>query len=555
MRKNIKYFLIGATLLLVGSAFIAAGDSNFKLGRNMEILVNMMRDVNMFYVDETDPDKLLQDAAAGMLKNLDPYTEYLSAKDMEAFQILTTGKYGGIGSLIRKKDEYTIIAQPYKGSPADKAGLKVGDRLLEVNGVSAMGLESEKVSAMLKGDPGTSLTLKVLKLIGGKEETLTITRERIAIPGVPYYGFVNDSIGYIQHGDFSENCSEDMRMAFMELRKGGKLKGLILDYRGNGGGILQEAVKIVSMFVPKGTQVVSMKGRTPETCAVFKTGNEPIDTQIPIAVLTNSGSASAAEIVSGALQDLDRAVLVGQRTFGKGLVQSPRPVGYNSYLKVTIAKYYIPSGRCIQAIDYAHRNEDGSVSSVPDSLVRAFVTKAGRKVYDGGGVMPDVKIAPEYLTPFSIVVYARGYIDDFADEYVKRNPKPMDLAKFSITDNIYAEFVKFMEDKDVEYQSETKTALAELKSKAERELYYETIKEQVDQIEKRLKNDKLTNLKLCRDQISEMLETSLILHHYYTDGLTEYKLRSDKELKEAVKILQSGERYRAIVSSQDTAQK
>lgn len=555
MKNKIKYFLTGAALLLAGGVFIAAENPSFKLGRNIEILVNLMRDVNMFYVDETDPDKLMEDAAMGMLSSLDPYTEYMSAEEMAKFEIITTGKYGGIGSLIRQKDEYTIIAQPYKGSPADKAGLKVGDRLLEVNGVKTVGMDSEKVSAMLKGDPGTVLTLKVLKLIGGKEETLTITRERIMIPGVPYYGFVNDSIGYIQHSDFSENCSEDMRNAFMEMRKEGKLKGLILDYRGNSGGILQEAVKIVSMFVPKGTQVVSMKGRTPETCAVFKTEQEPIDTQIPIVVLTSSGSASAAEIVTGALQDLDRAVLVGQRTFGKGLVQVPRPVGYNSYLKVTIAKYYIPSGRCIQAIDYAHRNADGSVSSVPDSLVNTFSTKAGRKVYDGGGIMPDVKIDPEYLTPFTIVIYARGYINDFAEEYVKRNPKPMDLKTFTITDNIYAEFVKFMEDKDVEYQSETKMALAELKSKAGRELYYDTIKEQLDQIESRLKDDKQTNLKLYRAQLSDMLETTLILHHYYADGLTAFKLRNDDGVKEAVNVLRSGERYRSIITSQDTAQK
>lgn len=555
MKNKIKYLLCGAALLLLAGVFIAADDPHFKLGRNMEILVNMMRDVNMFYVDETDPEKLLKDAAAGMLGNLDPYTEFMPAEEMENFELLTTGKYGGIGSVIRKKDEYVIIAQPYKGSPADKAGLKVGDKLLEVNGVKAVGMESEKVSAMLKGSPGTTVTLKVQKLMSGAEETLAITRERIMIPGVPYYGFVNDSIGYIQHGDFSENCSEDMRHAFMEMRKDGKLKGLILDYRGNGGGILQEAVKILSMFVPKGTEVVSMKGRMPEMSTVFKTINDPIDTNIPIVVLTSSGSASAAEIVAGALQDLDRAVIVGQRTFGKGLVQMTRSVGYNSYLKVTTAKYCIPSGRCIQAIDYAHRNADGSVSSVPDSLINTFTTKAGRKVYDGGGVMPDIKVAAEYLTPFAIVVYTRGYIDDFADEYVKRNPKPMDLSTFTITDNIYAEFVKFMADKDVEYQSETKTALAELKRKAVRELYYETIKEQVELIEKRLKDDKQTNLNLYRRQLSDMLESALILHHYYAGDLTAYKLRSDTEVKQAMEVLKSGERYKTIITAQDTARK
>lgn len=555
MKKSVKYIIAGAALLAAGGVFMAAENPDFKLGRSIEVLINLFRDVNMFYVDETDPEKLLEDAAMGLTMRLDPYTEYMPAREMEQFSILTTGKYGGIGSMIRKKGDYITIAQPYEGSPADKAGLRIGDRLLEVDGVDVVGMESEKVSDLLKGDPGTTLQLKVRKLVSDSEETVELTRERISIPGVPYYGMVADGIGYIQHVDFSENCSADMRKAFMELRKDGNLTGLILDYRDNGGGILQEAVKILSMFVPKGTEVVSMRGRTPEMSSVFTTELEPIDLDLPIVVLTNSGTASAAEIVSGALQDLDRAALVGQRTFGKGLVQMTRPVGYNSYLKVTTAKYYIPSGRCIQAIDYAHRNEDGSVSSVPDSLITEFATRNGRKVYDGGGVMPDVKLPPEYISLFTAITYGRGYIDDFGDEYTRLNPEPVDPETFAVDDRIYNRFVQFMEDKDVEYQSQTKKALADLKDKAQRELYYDQIKDQLAAIESSLRDDKQSSLELYRKQLSELIEDDLIRRHHYARGVTQSKLKDDKELAEAIRLLQDPQRYRQIVTSQDTERK
>lgn len=555
MKKRIKYFVAGAVLLAAGGLLMAAENPDFKLGRSIEVLINMFRDINMFYVDETDPEKLLEDAAMGLTMRLDPYTEYMPASEMEQFSIMTTGKYGGIGSLIRKKGEYITIAQPYEGSPADKAGLQIGDRLVEVDSVNVVGMESDKVSELLKGDPGTPLRLKVRKLVPDKEVTVDLIRERIAIPGVPYHGMVADGIGYIQHVDFSENCSADMRRAFTEMSKDGNLKGLVLDYRGNGGGILQEAVKILSMFVPKGTEVVSMRGRTPEMSSVFKTELDPIDLDIPIVVLTNSGTASAAEIVSGALQDLDRAVLVGQRTFGKGLVQMTRPVGYNSYLKVTTAKYYIPSGRCIQAIDYAHRNEDGSVSSVPDSLITEYATSNGRKVYDGGGIMPDVKVAPEYVSLFTVIAYQRGYIDDFGDEYTRRNPQPIDIETFTVNDRIYNEFCKFMEDKDVEYQSQTIRALADLKDKAQRELYYNDIKDELAAIESRLKDDKKSSLELYREQLSELIKDDLIRRHYYARGVTQAKLKEDRELAEAIALLQQRERYDRIISSQDTERK
>ncbi|MEG2770866.1 MAG: S41 family peptidase, partial [Alistipes sp.] len=320
--------------------------------------------------------------------------------DMSNFELMTTGKYGGIGSLIRKKGDYITIAQPYKGTPADLAGLKIGDKIIAIDGKEAKGFSIEEVSKRLKGDPNTIVKLTVERLIGGARETFSLKRERIAIPGIPYAGFVADGIGYVQHSDFTEGCYEDMRARIEQLRAQGNLKGLILDYRNNGGGILQEAVKILSMFVPKGTEVVVTKGRKDST--VFRTAAEPILPNLPLVVLVNGNTASAAEIVSGALQDLDRAVLIGQKSFGKGLVQTTRPLGYNAFLKLTTAKYYMPSGRCIQAIDYSLHNPNGAVKEVPDSLIREFATKGGRKVYDGGGIMPDLKIEPEYISRFAM---------------------------------------------------------------------------------------------------------------------------------------------------------
>lgn len=542
-----------AAALLVGAGALLWGKRNdFGLGRNIEIAVNMMRELSLYYVDEIDPDHLMEGAAEGMVGDLDPYTEYMPEEQMSSFELLTTGKYGGVGALIRQKDDYVIIARPYKDSPADRAGLKIGDRIVAIDGEDARGLTTDKVSARLKGTPGSTVKVTVERLLDGSREEVTLRRERIAIPAVPYAGWLNDSIGYIQHSDFTEGCYEEMRAAVDRLRTEGNMRGLVLDYRGNGGGIMQEAVKILSMFVPKGTEVVSTRGRSEQKS--YRTQSEPILAELPLAVLVNGNTASAAEIVSGALQDLDRAVLIGQKSFGKGLVQSTRPLGYNAYLKLTTAKYYIPSGRCIQAIDYSH-SQQGEVKSVPDSLIREFTTAAGRKVYDGGGIMPDIRTEPEYISRFAVTLYALGFVEDFVDGYMRRHAgEPFDLKGFALDSATYDDFVAFMKDKKVPYESETRRALKSLRKAAEGERYTELDK-RLEELEAEVRDDTQTNLETYRQEISETLENEIILRYAYSQGVIEHSLPGDGEVQRAVEVLSSPDEYRRITREQDTARK
>ncbi len=554
--ETIKY--TAATVAALGAflLFTSSGPGDFRLGRNMEIMVNMFRELNTFYVDSVDTDQLLSDAAAGMVRRLDPYTDYISEEDMQTFEVLTTGKYGGIGSLIRQSGDYVVFAEPYEGSPADRAGIRIGDRLVEIEGRDAKGMSTEEVSKLLKGEAGTHVKMKIERLLTGETAPLKIRREIITLPGIPWYGFVSDSIGYIAHSDFTEDCSADMRRALEELRSSGKLKGLVLDYRGNGGGILQEAVKTVSLFVPKGTEVASMQGRSEEQNAVFATETEPVDTLIPIAALVDGATASSAEIVTGAMQDLDRAVLIGQRTFGKGLVQSTRPLGYNAWLKLTTAKYYLPSGRCIQAVDYTRRNEDGSIGFVPDSLISEFSTAGGRKVYDGGGVMPDSVLAPDYLSRFTRIVLAKGYIDDFADAWNRDNPdREVVPGNFSLTEADYDAFVEFMSDKDVEWQSETELALKALREKASRELYLSQMESQLDALDSLLTDDTAAGLQLYRRDMTEIIESAIVLRRSYARGVARHSVAGDPAIAAAVDVLKNTALYTDILAHRDTARK
>lgn len=542
--KRIRHTAIWVTLLLGAAVSIRALKDDHGLGRNMEILVNMMRALSTDYVDEVEPEKLMEDAAAGMVGQLDPYTVYLPEEEMSQFEIMSTGKYGGVGSLIRQRDNGVVFAQPYAGSPADRAGLKIGDRIVAIGDENAEKFTTDEVSKRLKGDPGSTVDVTVERLYTGKRERLTIRRERISIPSIPYYGMIGDTIGYIHHSDFTVGCAEEVRRALDDLHGQG-MKALVLDLRGNGGGVMQEAVKMLSLFVPKGTAVLTTRGRDEKSEERYRTEQQPRYADLPMAVLINGNTASSAEIVAGALQDLDRAVLVGQKSFGKGLVQSTMPLGYNAYLKLTTAKYYIPSGRCIQAIDYS-RHTDGRGEEVPDSLVHRFRTAGGREVLDGGGITPDVKLEPQYVSRFALTLYALGFIDEWGDEYMKRHHADrIDVRTFSITDEDYDDFVRFMEGREVPYESETRRTLKRMKEAAKADNFTD-VAARMEALEKELKDDTATNLKTYRNEIVRSLNANIILRHAYQAGVAEYELQSDQEVARAVELLRQGEHHRIL---------
>ena len=551
--NTLRRAAVAAAVLVVAGVSIHAGHDDFGLGRNMEKLVNMMRELSVHYVDEVAPEDLMSSAAAGMVSRLDPYTYYLSEEDMKKFELETTGKYGGIGALIRQRDDYVVIAEPYKGSPADRAGLRIGDKIVEIEGKDARGFTTEKVSSLLKGDPNTKVHITVERIVDGKREAKTIRRERIVIPAVTYAGWVDrgNGIGYIQQADFSESGYEEMRASIERLRGEGELRGLILDYRNNGGGIMQEAVRILSLFVPKGTEVLSTKGRAADANKTYRTTLDPLLPETPLAVLVNANTASSSEIVAGALQDLDRAVVVGQKSYGKGLVQTSMPIGYDAYVKMTTAKYYIPSGRCIQRIDYS--SHDQGVHSVPDSLVREFTTRNGRKVYDGGGIMPDVRTETEYISRFALTLYAMGFIDEFCDDYFRRHSADsVDNRTFAISDADYEDFVAFMKDKEVPYTSDTRRVLDRLKAALESDRFTERFADDMARIEGSLHDDTESNLRTYRKEIEESIVSGIIMRFNYAAGAIEHSLVDDGDVKRAVGVLLDSEEYGRILTEQDT---
>lgn len=552
-RSYIRAALAAAAAATLFFAGVFAAKNDFGLGRNMEIMANLMRELATYYVDEVSPDEMMRNGARGITSKLDPYTEYLPESEMSDFETLTTGKYGGIGAMIRQDGDFVIIAEPYKGSPADRAGLAIGDRIVAIDGEDAKGMTTADVSARLKGEPNTTVRVAVEKLVGGSREEVKIRRERIVIPSISYSGYVADGIGYIRHADFTDTCYDDMRVAILALQERGDLRALILDYRNNGGGVMQSAVKILSLFVPKGTKVLENKGRNASSVEEFRTEYEPLLPDTPLAVLVNGNTASAAEIVSGAIQDLDRGVLIGQRSFGKGLVQSTHPVGYNSYVKMTSAKYYIPSGRCIQAVRYS---PDGRAEIVADSLVNEFRTAGGRKVYDGGGIMPDIKTSTEYVSNFAVTLYLTGIIDNFGDEYMRRHhADSIDSRTFSITDADYDDFVRMVEGRDVAYKSDSRRALEHLRASLAKERYDDRMGDALKAIDENLHDDKMSNLQTYRKEIVDAINSNILLRFAYSEGVIENSLADDADVARAVGILQDEPEYRRILTEQDTERK
>lgn len=557
---NLKY-IFRLAVLFVAVQFATMGlavaqnaervKQDFELGRATEILANLMREYHTNYVDEVDADRLLKSAVDGLVGATDPYSEYLSEKAMADFEMLTTGKYGGVGSLIRKRGDYVVFAQPYKGTPSDEAGVKIGDKILAIEGEDMRGVATDVISSRLKGDPGTEVRVTIERNIEGSVDTLKLKRRRISIPSVPYAGYVALGIGYIVHNDFIEGSYDEVRRALERLTKEDSLRGLILDYRSNGGGLMQEAVDIASLFVPYGERIVSIMGRDSSSLHHYDTRYRPVAEELPIVILVSGSSASASEILAGAMQDADRGVIMGQRTYGKGLVQGTRPLGYGTYLKYTTAKYYIPSGRCIQAVNYSKRRSDGSVESVPDSLISEFKTRGGRKVYDGGGIVPDVRIEPQYVSRFALTLYAMGYMEDWADGYMRRNhERVIDVRRFSITDEDYADFCRFIEEKDVPYESETRHQLKALERAADNDRYNERLKDVLKELDELVKDDKMSNMETYRPEITEALNAEIVLRYAYSEGVQEYAAVRDSSVLRAAELLQDTAEYRRILREQ-----
>ncbi len=534
MKKYFVGIIAASAVFFAVSHTVSAQSQGFKLGQWAEIQNSIIMELNRSYVDSLPLDRIMRAGVNAMLEELDPYTVYVPEEENEDLQMMLSKTYGGIGAIIhKKKDENVIINEPYADSPAHKYGLRCGDEIIAIDGVPTKGLETKESSDRMKGKPGTTVVFKVKKVHTGDTVDVAIVRERIHFPDIEYAGMLNDTTGYILQTGFTDNVSAELRTKFNELKRQG-MKKLVLDLRGNGGGLMGEAINIVSLFVPKGSLVVSSKGNTGESVNEYRTTTEPIDTEIPIIVMIDSGSASSSEIVSGALQDMDRATIMGRRSYGKGLVQSIRPIAYNGQLKVTTSKYYTPSGRCVQAIDYGSRNEDGSVGHIPDSLTHEFRTASGRIVRDGGGITPDVEIdSPDY----SRLVYALvlgGVIDQYAIDYVRRHESIPAVDDFHFSDADFEDFIKFAKTQDFDYRSSAKTLYDQMKKELEKDGLAESMKSELDALEKALEMDKERFIRIKKNEIIPFIEEELAIRYYFQEAGVKVRLRYDDQLKTAL---------------------
>lgn len=530
---------IGIISVVVFTSFAAqnvhAQSKGFKLGQWTEIHHGIVKELNQSYVDSLPVDRMMRAGIDAMLEELDPYTIYIPEEENEDLQMMISKTYGGIGAIIhKKKDENVIINEPYAGSPAQKYGLQCGDEILEIDGVVTKGLETKESSDRMKGKPGTTVVFKVRKVRTGDTLDIPVIRERIHFPDIEYAGMLDDTTGYILQSGFTENVSNEMKHKVLELKNQG-MKRLVLDLRGNGGGLMGEAVNIVSLFVPKGSLIVSAKGNTPESIRKYHTTTDPIDTEIPMIVLIDSGSASSSEIVAGALQDLDRATIMGKRSYGKGLVQSIRPLPYNGQMKVTTAKYYTPSGRCVQAIDYNNRNEDGSVGHIPDSLTKEFRTAGGRIVRDGGGITPDVEIS---VPSYSRLVYSLvlgGVIDQYVIDFSRRHASIAAVDDFHFSDEDFEDFIRFAKTQEFDYRSSAKTFYDRMKKELEEDGLADAMSDELNALEKALEMDKERFIRLKKDEIIPFIEEELATRYWFQEAGVRIRLRYDEQLKKALK--------------------
>ena len=546
-RKNKIYGLLTAVGLVLLLAFTVPTEKYFDIARSLDIFATLFKEVNAFYVDEVDPQKLIKTGIQGMLESLDPYTDYIPEEEQEAFSIQTTGQYAGIGALIGEVNKKTVVRHPYEGFPAFNAGVRVGDEFVSVDGKNVLGKSSAEISALLKGKPKTEVEL-VMRRAGSREDLqFRIMRDKIKVINVPYQGMINNHVGYIKLDDFTPGAAKEVEAALLKLKAQGA-KEIILDLRDNPGGLLHEAVNIVNVFIPKGFEVVQTKGKVQEWNKTYTTLNAPVDTEIPLAILTSGGSASASEIVAGALQDYDRAVLVGQKTFGKGLVQTTRPLSYNAQLKVTTAKYYIPSGRCIQALDYAHRKGDGTVEKFADSLKSEFKTKNGRKVYDGGGLDPDVAVKGEYIGAVTAALISSGLDFEFANKFCADHPEPpATFRNFRLSDADYSKFTAWLRAKNFTYSSDLELQMDHLMSVVKNEKYYDELQTQLSALQSKIEQNHTTDLIRFKDEISRVLESEIAFHYRLNKGQAETALDVDPEIRQALQVVSDAAAYQKML--------
>jgi len=548
--RILKSALAVAVAVIIGLSVwgFKTDQKNFEISKNLDIFYSLVRELNLFYVDDIKPEKLIKTGMDDMLETLDPYTVFIPESEMDEFKFMTTGEYAGIGAVISKHGDQIIVAEPYEGFPAQKSGLKAGDIFLEVDGKSVSSMKVSDVSEMLKGSAKKPVKVKIQRPGEKKPFTTEIIREQIQIDPVTYYGMLDDKTGYLRLSSFTEGCSDLMKKAILELRDKKGAKQLVIDLRSNPGGLLNEAVKVANLFVNHGQEIVSTKGKVAQWYKTYRATEQPIDSVMPLIVLVNSGSASASEIVAGAIQDLDRGVILGTRTFGKGLVQTTRDLSYNTKLKVTTAKYYIPSGRCIQALDYSHRNPDGSVGSIPDSLIHEFTTKHGRKVKDGGGVSPDYKFNQDTLGALAVKLVQDFEIFDFATLFANSHPSIPGPKQFVVTDQIYNDFIKFLHEKKFSYKSGSEQTLKDLVEIAKKEHYYENAQNEFKALEKSLTLDLDRDLATFSDDIRTLIKDEIVSRYYYQKGAIIASIDDDKEIKIAKALMNQPEKYREFLS-------
>ncbi|MDZ7633050.1 MAG: S41 family peptidase [Bacteroidales bacterium] len=546
-----KILLVSAMLIaaMVTFGFLMGGQESrdFRLTKNLDIYISLVRELNAFYVDEIDPEKLVHKSIGGMLSTLDPYTSFYPEEETEDLDFMTTGKYGGFGSLIRKSGDYIQVTNVYKGFPADKGGIRAGDLMLSIDGQSLKDVTSDKASDMLKGEPGTEAEILIRR--NGEEFTKKLKRERISISAVPYYGMVDDNTGYIRFTNFTQNCIAEVREALIDLKDKQGAEDLILDLRSNPGGLVNEAVEIVNLFVRPGQEVVSTRGRARQYDAVFRTTKSPVAPDMPVVVLINRASASASEIVAGALQDLDRGIIVGERSFGKGLVQVARPLSYKAQVKITTAKYYIPSGRCIQAVDFSNPNEDGSVGYIPDSLIKTFKTRNGRLVKDGGGIIPDVTVPSDMLNRFTSELYVQNMIFDYATEYYWSQPQPPVPDSLKLKASDIERFAAFLTERKFTYRTDSEAMLDELAKAAVEEDLFNDNRETIEKLRSGLAHTLERDMSAYRNDVAELIESELAGRYFYDSGMVQYSLTRDSQVKEAISIAGDRARYLSLLQA------